>query len=234
MNIKLDIPEKFFEGEERCGYYVSPEMKKVWAVQLDLLAEFSRVCEKHNLRWWMDCGTLLGAVRHKGFIPWDDDVDVIMMRNDYECLLKIADDEFNRPYSMRSIYNEERLLSYLKLHNTDTTMLEQNAINMLKNGITPEFAQGIFIDIFPLDSLPDDDREMRDLYRKLHSLAHPLAEKCYSNLMNLTDYYVPANFLWKRPIKAILHYMLYPVNPFLGGIKESLKKKRDINIFKSS
>ena len=50
MNIKLDVPEKFFEGEERSGYYVSPLMKRVWAVELDLIAEFARVCEKHNIK----------------------------------------------------------------------------------------------------------------------------------------------------------------------------------------
>ena len=106
MNIKLDIPAGFFEGEERCGYYVSPEMKKVWAVELDLLSEFARVCKKHNLKWWICYGTLLGAVRHKGFIPWDDDVDVVMMRSEYDKLCEVSREEFRHPYSLQ-FYNND-------------------------------------------------------------------------------------------------------------------------------
>ena len=67
-------------------------------VELDLLAEFDRVCRKHGLTYFVDSGTLLGAVRHKGFIPWDDDIDLIMQREDYERLVQIAAQEFQHPY----------------------------------------------------------------------------------------------------------------------------------------
>ena len=86
MNIKLSLPEGFLEEEVRCDYTVSKEMKKVWAVELDLLAEFQRVCKLHDIKYSVCGGTLLGAIRHKGFIPWDDDIDVMMMREEYEKL----------------------------------------------------------------------------------------------------------------------------------------------------
>ena len=66
----------FFEAEEREGFFVSSMMKRYWAAQLKVLSDVARVCKKHNIRWFADCGTLLGAVRHGGYIPWDDDLDI--------------------------------------------------------------------------------------------------------------------------------------------------------------
>lgn len=82
--------DKFFEAEERCGYHISEKMKKVWAVELKLLDYFDQLCREHNLRYYIAYGTLLGAVRHQGFIPWDDDIDVVMFRDDYEKLKVIS------------------------------------------------------------------------------------------------------------------------------------------------
>ena len=92
MNIKLSLPEGFLEEEVRCDYTVSKEMKKVWAVELDLLSEFQRVCKLHNIKYAVWAGTMLGAIRHKGFIPWDDDIDVSMPRPDIERLIQLIDE----------------------------------------------------------------------------------------------------------------------------------------------
>ena len=78
MHIKLQLPKGFLDAEKRCGYQVTADMKKVWAVELDLLYEFQRVANKHNIKYIANGGTMLGAVRHKGFIPWDDDIDIMM------------------------------------------------------------------------------------------------------------------------------------------------------------
>lgn len=72
------------EGEERDGYYVQPLLKRVWAVQLDILKGIDTICRRHNIRYFGWFGTLLGAVRHHGYIPWDDDMDLAMVREDYE------------------------------------------------------------------------------------------------------------------------------------------------------
>ena len=209
MNIRLSIPESFYDGEERSGYYVSPDMKKIWAVELDLIAEFSRVCEKNNLKWWINYGTLLGAVRHNGFVPWDDEVDIVMMRSDFEKLCALADDEFKQPYHLRNPHNDpERPMEYAKLHNEDTTLIDDyNSIAMIKHGRKFTYSQGIWIDIFPMYGVPDDDRTCRQIFRKLK-----LYRKLSSLCRKLIDNYYPAPTKWKRPFKAALHFMAKAMN----------------------
>lgn len=85
--------DDFLKEENRDGYIVSPLMKKVWSVELDLLSELDRVCKKYDIKYYAAFGTLLGAVRNKGFIPWDDDIDVCMLRDDYARLKEVAKDE---------------------------------------------------------------------------------------------------------------------------------------------
>ena len=86
LKLKYSVPNGFLKEETRRDYTISETMKKAWAVQMDLLQELLRVCNEHGLRVFADSGTLIGAVREKGFIPWDDDIDVAMLRNDYDKL----------------------------------------------------------------------------------------------------------------------------------------------------
>ena len=80
----------FFEEEERKGEIITREKKKIWAVQLQLALLLDKICKKYDLKYFMDFGTILGAVREKGFIPWDIDMDFCMMRPDYMKLLEVA------------------------------------------------------------------------------------------------------------------------------------------------
>ena len=91
------------------GHTVTADMKKLWAVEMDLAKKLLEVCKKYNLKIWAEGGTLLGAVRHKGFIPWDDDLDFVMMRDDFEKLIEIGPKEFNEPYFLQTIYNNTSL-----------------------------------------------------------------------------------------------------------------------------
>ena len=217
MNIKLDIPESFYQGEERCGYYVSPEMKKVWAVELDLIAEFSRVCEKYNIKWYADGGTLLGAARHKGFIPWDDDVDIIMMRDDYNRFCEVAEKEFRHPYMCYDFTKEvKRLIAHPKLYNTDTTLIDIRTKYVLTWGRKKiDYPQSIFIDIFILDNITDDEREFRKMMKRASYLQRKsdFLYKFSPERMSSETYYMSPS-LWKRPFKSLLYKALI----FMGRV----------------
>ena len=135
------------EAEEICGYKVSAKMKKVWKKELEMLDELSRVCKKHHLKWFLIGGSLIGAVRHNGFIPWDDDVDVALFRDDYNKLLKLAKTEFKDPFFFQTPYTDKLYRGHAQLRYNGTTAILPEEINRSHH-------QGIFIDIFPFDEYP--------------------------------------------------------------------------------
>ena len=157
VQLNIQIPENFLDEEERFGHLVTKQTKEIWAIELDLYHELRRVCEKHHLRFAANAGTVLGAIRHKGFIPWDDDMDFVMPREDYEKLCKIAPQEFKHPYHLENFHTEPHYVyGSSKLMNLDTTGYE--------NPFTKK--HGIFIDIFPLDAYIDDSKLFEDQWKE--------------------------------------------------------------------
>lgn len=126
------------------------EINDIWAVELELLKKLVDVCEKYNLKYYPSGGTLLGCVRHGGFIPWDDDIDIDMPRADFEILISIADKEFKYPYFLQTAQTDIGYFSgHAKLRNSITT-------GIIAEDLYFEYNKGIFIDIFPLDTIPDN------------------------------------------------------------------------------
>ena len=134
--------KKYIEENEeiRCWFKVSSNRKKVRNIQLGLLEEVKRICKKHGLRYYADSGTLLWAVRHKWFIPWDDDIDLIMFRDDYDKFISIAPKELHEPYILQANYCGW----FAKLRNESTLALDDYDRDV-------DYLGGISLDIFPLD-----------------------------------------------------------------------------------
>lgn len=149
------LPQSFFDPETICDFYVDEKRKKIWAVELDLLLEFDRICKEYELKYYLSVGTLLGAVRHHGFIPWDDDIDVEMPREDYD-RLQVLYGERDTPYFLQTPYTDSYYaFSHIRLVNLNTTCFTKVfAYQPMK--------QGIFLDIFPLDKWDEKD-EVSDL-----------------------------------------------------------------------
>ncbi len=96
---------EFYEDEVIEGFYVPSMVKKAWAVQMDVLAETDRICREHDIPYFADWGTLLAAIRHSGYIPWDDDLDISMRRRDYERFLKYAEKELPEGFKVMNFKN---------------------------------------------------------------------------------------------------------------------------------
>ncbi|MBQ5951072.1 MAG: LicD family protein [Lachnospiraceae bacterium] len=140
----------FFREEERYGFYIKRWKKEVWAVELDLLYELDRVCRELGVQYCLSNGSLIGAVRDGHFIPWDDDVDVMMLRKDYDILVSQGPACFEHPFFLQTGYTDRRYArGHSQLRNSETCAARPTEIDVVP------FNQGIFIDIFVLDGIDD-------------------------------------------------------------------------------
>jgi lipopolysaccharide cholinephosphotransferase len=135
--------------------YSDKTLNKLHQVLLEILDEFVRICDKHNLVYFMVGGTFLGAVRHSGFIPWDDDMDLGMPRSDYEKFIEIAKKELNKKYYLDCFQtNEDYHLPYAKIKKNKTVFDEERTHHLNNH-------KGIFIDIFPLDNVKENNLNLK-------------------------------------------------------------------------
>lgn len=203
--------------EIRSDFVVSEKRKSIWNVEIGLLVKLDSVCKKYNLRYWLDGGSLLGAVRHHGFIPWDDDIDIVMPRKDYDKLSSIAKSEFCFPFFYQDIYAENNYPGiHAKLRDCRTTAIA-------KNWLFNDICQGIFIDIFPMDGVPQDRSEF-DM----------LANIAYQKSKSIRFYYEYERILSLNPrIRKLLNSRKYKARKIVGDGKDYVRAFQEYeNMFK--
>ncbi len=163
VELKHHFPESFFEEEDRLGFHIDRKRKEIWAVELDMLYELDRVCKKLNISYFLDGGTLLGAARDGRFIPWDDDIDVAMLREDYDRFIREAPEEFEYPLFLQTGYSEKKYFrGHCQLRNSNTCAILPSELGKA------DYNLGIFLDIFVLDELFDALAEAQ--YKERRSL----------------------------------------------------------------
>lgn len=155
----LQFNAKFFEGEWRCDFYVQSEMKRAWAAQIEILQEIDRICRENDIRYFADSGTLLGTIRHKGFIPWDDDMDIAMLREDYDIFCRIAKETLSGDYELCISGKDGWEQPFMRV------------INGREPNCSDEYMERfhgcpyvVGVDIFPLDYLPKGQAEQDVIY----------------------------------------------------------------------
>lgn len=155
------------------GEFVVTEKRRIiWEAELQIFDEFDKICKKYNLRYFFIAGSLLGAIRHNGFIPWDDDIDIAMFREDYEKFLKIAKQELPPFLFLQNCSTEtDYFYGHAKIRDSRTTAIRKT--DWYSN---VHFNQGIFIDLFPLDSIPDN-KWNKNVHCLLSTIMHRMVKR---------------------------------------------------------
>lgn len=183
-------------------------MDEAKQIELDILAFIDSFCKKHEIQYFINYGTLIGAVRHQGFIPWDDDIDVSMPREDYERFIQLFQKE-NTPYKLLSLDTDDKYYNnFIKIIDSRTTILDTRN--------TKTYHSGIFIDVFPMDTFDD----------------LTVIERCYKlESFKLLSFSKHKNIVYKdNPIKDLIRtffwLLLRPVSPrfFTSQIEKQIQK----------
>ena len=190
------------------------DLRELQHCELEILKEFISICEKLNLKYFLLGGTLLGAVRHQGFIPWDDDIDVGMLREDYERFVKEAQKYLPEYFFLQTHRTDpEWPANFAKIRDCRTTFIESSVKNQKIN-------HGVYIDIFPLDHFTKDQTKRRVFYCR-----NILMMMRISEVFTAPHKKVSQGAKWKKIIKrllVILSYLRYPTLQSALNAREKL------------
>lgn len=185
------------------------DIDEIKRIQLDILIALDRFCRKNDIRYFLIDGTLLGAIRHKGYIPWDDDIDVALDRKNYDRLMREFPDLLEGKY---------------KLHSLETNLRWDRAYGCISDERTQlvydgnsSYATGILIDIFPIDEVPDNEKEWRRLQRKMKILSRMSSIKASSSIKVSASHYKNITSLF---LKLLLPFSLRTIAHWRDGLAQ--------------
>lgn len=189
----MNYPHKYFEDEVREGFFIVGEVKRSWAAQIEVLTEIDRICKKHNIKWFADNGTLLGTIRHKGYIPWDDDLDICMLRDDYFKFKEVAKSELSGGFACLTLTDDDPFYEYLM------RVVSGKKFNFEKDYLDKfydcQFPVGV--DIFPLDYVALDDK-VEETRKEI-----ALQVMACADSIEKDDPAAEKNFEFKKLVKAV-------------------------------
>lgn len=151
----MKFEDSFYEPETREDFYIEGMVKRYWACNLDIVERIDQICKKYGLTYYADWGTLLGTIRHGGYVPWDDDIDLALKRPDYQKLLSVLPKELPPEYLINTCFTMDEHKQYF------TGISDGSVINVSKEFLAKHHGCPFVavIDIFPLDYLPRDAEE---------------------------------------------------------------------------
>lgn len=191
-------------------------LPKLHNCQLIIAREIKRLCDKHNIKYFIIAGTLLGAIRHGGFIPWDDDMDVGMLREDYEKFLKVAKTELGADFFLQTPETDENYgLPFAKILLNGTLLVEATAGSNAK--------KGIFVDVFPFDVAPENEADRENHNKKTYFYKRLLLAKLNYNVCAKNDY-----------VKRAVYFVLKIMSAFYSHDKLVKKLESEITRYNNS
>lgn len=219
----LKFDNDFFNTEVREGFEISSMMKRAWAAQMEVFQVVSDICNRNGIRYFADFGTLLGAVRHKGMIPWDDDIDISLMRDEYNELIRILPGELPYGFVVAGMYADcERLQNAAFVPQlrviADEELWNFNDYMKYFHGFPYQRAG---IDIFPLDYI-SKDKEFADMQKQIIKLGMEILGKWNElNREGSLDKFVSEFGDYMIPVKGTADHTY----PFYGHMEQELIKQ---------
>lgn len=191
------IMNKIYKVE--AGYSVSMNRKKLWDIEMGILKDIGVVCKEHNLDYFLHAGAGIGAARHQGFIPWDDDLDIGMARDSFERFIPLFAEKFQNKYSIQYGYGQyDEFGTFLRIRDRNSTAIVKDQWNDKKR------CHGVFVEIYPFDHSVDDTRlrekqaKKIELYERV--LNHRFSGNKFSGIKGILDWIfektVSTKFIW--------------------------------------
>ena len=213
-------------SQEQTGYVVPEKQRAVWQVQLQILEEVDRICKKYGFTYFAMNGTLLGAVRHKGFIPWDDDLDIGMLREDYDAFMKATETELPKYLFVQNINTDPNVY-----YNGITRIRDSRTTGITERDLKRDSNQGIWIDIIPLDKSPKEDDTYRKKSQKVSYWNRMVYAKVYGNEKNGHTYGLSRiRWNWYR-LKARFQSLFYIEDRLTKAMKEVYAGEQELGIY---